>query len=154
MTQVLADMDQLFGNQQQASINQMKASGIPGNSSAMARMMSEGMNQGDLQHNLARGQLQLNEMNNVMGRQFQGAQGLGAMPGYYAAPSSIEQAMFGMRAPYDLGRMQEIGNAYQGLMAQNYYQPERVEGPSQFEEWISPWLNPLLEGIGQGLIPW
>lgn len=151
LDQIMADMDNMFGMQQQQGINQMKASGIPANSSAMARMMTEGLNQGNVQHNLARGQLQLNEMNNVFNRQFSGAAGLGGMPQYYGAPSSIEAAMFGMRQPYDLGRMQAQGNAYNNLFAQNYYQPERIEGPSGFDQYISPWLNPLLQGVGTAL---
>ena len=150
LDQILADMDKMFGMQQQQGINQMKASGVPANSSAMARMMTQGMNQGQVQHNLGRGQVQLNEMGNVMNRQFQGAQGLGMMPSYYAGPSSIEQAMFGMQQPYDLARMQGLGNAYGGLFNQNYYQPERIEGPSGFDQWITPWLNPLMQGIGEG----
>lgn len=138
LDQILGDMDANFATQQQNMINQMKASGIPGNSSAMGRLMGEQLGQANIQHNLARGQTQLNEMNNVFNRQFQGAQGLGYMPQYYAQPSSIEAAMFGMRQPYDLGRMQSLGNAYNNLFAQNYYQPERIEGPSPFEQYVVP----------------
>ncbi len=154
LDQILGDMDRGFGTQQQNMINQMKASGVPMQSSAMNRMMTEGLGQANVQHNLARGQVQLGEMGNTMQRQFQGASGLGMMPSYYGAPSSIEQAMFGMRQPYDIAQMQGMGNAMNNLYSQNYFQPERIEGPSGFDKWITPWLSSLMQGVGEGLIPW
>ena len=152
LTQILSDMDANFSNQQGQMINQMKASGIPANSSAMARMLTEGLGNANIQHNLSRGGLQLDQMNQAMQRQFQGAQGLGYMPQYYAQPSSIEQAIFGMRQPYDLAQMQGLSTAYNNLFSQNYYQPERIEGPSGYEKYAAPFIDPVLQGLSQWLL--
>lgn len=147
ISQTLGRMDQLYGQQQQDMINQLKASGLPLNSSAMAQAMGGALSQGAQQHNLARGMLEMDQMNQAMGRQFQGAAGLGSMPSYFGQPSSIEQAMFGMQMPYDLARIQGLGNAYGQLWGQNYYTPTYIEGPSPYEMYVDPFLGPILEGL-------
>lgn len=149
VSQILGDMDRMFGRQQQGMINDIKASGVPLQSSGMARIMGDQLGQANIGHNLARGQVELDQMNQAMQRQFQGAGGLGGMPSYYAQPSSIEAAMFGMKQPYDMARMQGLGNAYGQLFNQNYYQPERIEGPSGYEQYIDPFLGPILQGLGR-----
>jgi hypothetical protein len=148
VSQVLGDMDRGFATQQQDMINQLKASGIPLQSSGMARLMGDQLGRANIQHNMQRGQLQLGEMNNAMQRQFMGAQGLAGMPGYYGQPSSIEQAMFAMRQPYDMARIQGLGNAYNSLYSQNYYDPLYIEGPSKYEKYVDPFLGPVLQGLG------
>lgn len=148
ITQVLGDMDRRFATQQQGMVNDLKSSGIPLQSSAMARIMGDQLGQANIGHNLGRGQMEIDQMNQAMQRQFQGAGGLAGMPSYYAQPSSIEAAMFGMRQPYDMARMQGLGNAYNNLYSQNYYQPERIEGPSGYEMYVDPFLGPILQGLG------
>lgn len=148
VSQILADMDRGFLGQQQDMINQLKASGIPLQSSGMARAMGDQLGRANVSHNLARGQVQLDEMGRAMGRQFQGAGGLAGMPGYYAQPSSIEAAMFGMTSPYDMARLSHLGQGYNNLFSQNYYQPERVEGPSSYEKYVDPFLGPIFQGLG------
>lgn len=127
---------------------QVMASGLPMQSSAMARAVTDSLAGADLDRNIAMGGIELDEYNKAQNRRFQGASGLGGMPGLYAAPSSIEQAMFSMQSPYDLARMQAQSNYYNNLMGQNFYQPERIMGPSDFDKYVSPFLTPLLEGLG------
>ncbi len=77
------------------------------------------------------------------------------MPGYYAQPSSVEQAMFGMKRPYDLMNMQNEGNMMAGLLGQNWYTPDPTYGPSPFDAFMAPFLNIFASGAegymeGQG----
>ena len=148
VSQILSDMDRQFGTQQQDMINDIRASGIPLQSSAMARIMGDQLGRSNVMHNLGRGQVQLDQMNQAMQRQFQGAGGLAGMPGYYGQPSSIEAAMFGMRQPYDMARMQGLGDAYNHLWAQNYYNPTYIEGPSNYEKYVDPFVGPVLQLLG------
>lgn len=129
------------------------ASGIPMQSTAMARALGGAMSDADLQSNVAMGGIEMDLFNQSQNRRFQGAAGLGGMPGLYSAPSSIEQAMFAMKAPYDLQRQGMQGDYYNQLMSQNYYQPEREWMPSGFDRYISPWLGPLMGGIGKAWNP-
>ncbi len=122
-------------------------------STAMARALGSSLSDADLQSNVAMGGIELDQFNQAQARRFGGAQGLGGMSNFYAGPSSIEQAMFGMRAPYDLQRTGLQGQYYNNLQQQNYFQPERVMMPSGFDRYVSPILNPILEGFGRGLNP-
>lgn len=149
LDQILADMNTQFRNTQQQSINDVKASGIPLASSGMARLMGDTLGKANVDYNVNRGQIQLNEMNNVFQRMFGGAQGLQGLNDFYSAPTSIEAAMFGMRQPYDMARINGLSNAYSQLFNQNYYQPDRVEGPSGYQKYVAPFVNPILQGFGR-----
>lgn len=93
-------------------------------------------------------ELQLGEAGNAMQRQFAGAQGLGAMPGFYGAPGQMEMQLLGLQAPYDLSNQQAglannqmQSNFYNQLLGQNF------EGlfmePSQFSQFLGPLMNML-----------
>lgn len=124
----------------QQTLNDVKASGIPMRSSGMEGAAAQALAQNRLQRNMQMGQMELDNERYAQQNQWQGAQGLSGMPGYYAQPSSIEASMLGLRQPYDMANIQnerfnaEMQNQQQGyganLMGQflqnNWYQPERV----------------------------
>lgn len=121
-------------------------------SRALGREMGNVQNQGNI--SMLGAGLAANDAD--MSRRFQAAQGLGSMPGFYGQPASLEMQMLGMQQPYDISRYQ--GNvqrnlAQSGMMSQfmNSLMGQEFEGfymePSKFEQYISPWLNPLL-GVG------
>lgn len=152
---LMADMNAKQGMDRQNTLNQIKSSGVPMQSSAMGRAVGQGLGQVDASANLAMGDMRRQMMESAMGRQFQGAQGLSGMPGYYGQPSSIEQAIMGMRLPYDQMNFQagqNKDNAMANWMAQlGMYQPERMQEPSKFDKYVSPILNPMMQGFGQAL---
>lgn len=140
-------------------MNDLKASGIPMNSSAMQGAAAQALAQNRLQRNMQMGQLGLDNERYAQQQQFAGAQGLQSMPGYYAQPSTMEAQMLGLRQPYDMANIQnerlnaEFANAQQGyganLMSQflqnNWYQPERLTyTPYNFMR------DTLLPGVIQG----
>ena len=152
---LMADMNSKQDMDKQNTMNQIKSSGLPMQSSAMGRAVGQGLGQVDASANLAMGDLRRQMMESSMGRQFQGAQGLSGMPSYYGQPSSIEQAIMGMQLPYDqmnLQAQQNKDNMMANWMTQlGMYQPERMQEPSGFNQYVSPILNPLLQGAGQSL---
>ena len=76
------------------------------------------------------------------------------MPGYYGQPSSVEQAMFGMKMPYDLANMGAESNLMNLLAQQNWYMPDPTYGPSGFDKYLAPFFNILAsgaQGYAQGM---
>lgn len=153
------------GQQQDAmSLAQLKESGIPLNSTAMTRAAMGQLGQNQLDRNIGIGQLELGAMENAMDRQFRGAQGMQSMPGYYAQPTSIEQAMLGLGQQYDMANLQNrqfnaqqetqnqqvIANMLNNLLANNWYQPERMVEPSNWQKYGQPLLS-VAGGIGAGI---
>lgn len=149
------DMNQQYQNRSQDITNQVKASGIPMQSTAMARAMGDSLGKANTDYSTQLGQLQAGLMENAMGRQFQGAQGLMGMPSYYGQPTSIEQAIFGMRSPYDMAnfdaRMNTQNNMANWMGQYGMYQPERVQTPSPFDQYVSPLLNAGMQGFATAL---
>ncbi len=90
----------------QDTMQQLQASGIPMQSSAMARTAGESLGQMDNQFAMQMGQYQDQLRQQELQNRMMGAQGLEGMGGYYAQPTSIEQAIFGMRSPYDMANFQ------------------------------------------------
>ena len=148
------------------NIAQLKEQGIPLQSTAMTRAALGQLGQNQLNRDIGIGQLELGAMENAMARQFQGAQGLQSMPGYYAQPTSVEQAMLGFDRSYDMANLQNrqfnarqqtqndqvVANMLNNLLAQNYYQPERMVEPSAWQQYGQPLLGAagLLGGAALG----
>ena len=79
------------------------------------------------------------------------------MPGYYGQPSSVEQAMFRMKTPYDMMNMQNEAGLMNTMAGQNWYTPDPVYGPSPFDSFLGPLLGAgaqlgagYLQGYGFG----
>ena len=155
INRLLGDMNTQHASGQQDLMNKIKASGIPMGSSAMGRAVGGELGRANTDFNVQRGGMMEDMRRHDLGTQFQGAGGLGGMPGYYAAPSSIEAAIFGMKSPYDMAnfgaRMQDRGSMQNWMSQYGMYQPERVQRPSGFDQYVSPWLNPLMQGAGMAL---
>lgn len=152
---LMADMLTQRDRGQQDAINKVKASGVPMQSTAMSRAMTDELGNVNLQSDIALGQLRSGLLENEMNRRYRAAQGLGNMGNYYAQPSSIEQAIFGMKTPYRMANYQASladRQAMANWMNQlGMYQPERVQTPSPFQQYVSPVLNPVMEGVGMAL---
>ncbi len=123
---------------------------------ALGREMGNVQNQGNI--GMLGAGLAANDAN--MSRRFAAAQGLQGMPGMYGAPGSMELQMLGMQQPYDIARYQ--GNNQRNMMSSqlqsqfmNNLMGKDYEGfymePSKFEQYISPFINPLLEGFGKAI---
>jgi len=140
-------------------MSQMKASGMPLNSSAMGSTVANALSQNALNRNMQIGQMELGNQNQANALAFQGAQGLGAMPSYFGQPAGIEAQMLGLQLPYDMAGIenarlnaqlqnQNMGYAAQlgrGFLDNNWYQPEHlVIPPTQ-----SPYGPAALGLIGQ-----
>lgn len=161
VSNITNDMRERGEMQDRQILAQLKASGIPLQSTAMTRAATGQLGQNQLNRNISIGQLELGEMNNAMDRQFRGASGLQSMPGYYAQPTSVEQAMLGLQSQYDMANLQNrqfnaqqtgqqqqiIANMMNNLLANNWYQPERMVGPSDWQRYGVPALT-LAGGIG------
>lgn len=154
---IIGNMNKLYGLDRQKTIGDVKASGIPMNSSAMARTMTGALGRSDLQNSLDTGKFALDARNQDLSQRFQAAMGLGGMPAYYAAPSSVENAMFNMRYPIERGnqqaQMQGLGmgsNLYGNLMSQNFSGVDPYMMPSGFDRYVAPFLNSFLSGAGKG----
>jgi hypothetical protein len=130
-------------------------SGLPRGSTAMSRALGKSLGQANNDFLLGLTRERLGAEERSMGRQFRGAGGLAGMPGYYGQPSSLERAMFQMKAPYEL----ENFNALRDLQNQQanfmnnlaFYQPERIQEPSPFDKYVSPILNPVLQGAAAAI---
>lgn len=141
--------------QDQSTMAQLRASGVPLESTAMARAATGQLGRNQLDRNIAIGQMELGALENAMARQFQGARGLQSVPGYYAAPTSIERAMLGLNRQYDMANLQNrqfnaelqnredqvVANMLNNLLAQNWYQPERMVEPSNWQKFGQPILG-------------
>lgn len=121
-------------------MNQIRASGMPLNSTAMMGAMTNALSQNAMNRNVQMGQLELGNANQANALAFQGAQGLSGMPSYFSQPANIEAQMLGLRLPYDMAGIenqrlnaqlnnQNLGYAAQlgrGFLDNNWYQPEHV----------------------------
>lgn len=149
-TRQLGDLDR------RATAQTVQGSMHPAGSTAQTRAMAGSLDQGDLQRQLMMSQLGMQAQEGAMGRQFAGAQGLSGMPGIYGAPSSIEASMFGIRSPYDMAnfnadlqtRLQRQSSMDNWMTAMGLYQPDRIQSPSDFEKYVSPFLDAAMKGLG------
>lgn len=154
----LSNAKQVHADQRSRSIADLKSSGIPLRSTAMAKAAGQTLGQADNQFAMSMADREIQEYNNALNRQFQGAAGLGTMPGYYAAPSSVEMSMIDALTPYHTGNLNAQlqtqmtqGQGYNTLMNNNWQGIDTYMMPSKFDQYVSPFLNPLLEGLAGGL---
>ena len=143
LDQATRAMAQRGARDDQNIMAQLMASGLPVNSTAMARASTGELSDAALNRNLGLTQMELANEQQAMQNQFAGAQGLHSMPGYFAQPTSIEAQMLGLRMPYDQmahqGRISQaqLENQQQGFGAQlaggflnnNWYQPDTIVHP-------------------------
>ena len=141
------------GADQESIRASVMSSGLPMQSTGMARSLGRELGQSSNQFGMNVLNTQLKSQSDAMQRQFGGAQGLGGMPGYYGQPSGLEMSLLGMQQPYDMARFGG-GMAQQGMqsdfynrMLGNEFQGNYME-PSDFQKYIGSWLNPLLGAAG------
>jgi len=131
--------------------------------SAGARALSQGLGNLALQQSTNALGTQLNQQNLAENRKMGAASGLAGLPGIYGAPTSLEMAfMQGIQQPEKMANFQSQQN-YNNLMGQYMmnapsiwgnsvmYDPNMLMGPSDFDKYIAPFLNPLLQGVGKSL---
>lgn len=151
---ILDSMQQRGQMNDQNTRAQVMSSQLPQGSTAQTRALGGELSQNALDRNIQMGNIELQQANQAMNRQFQGAQGLGSMPSYYGQPSSVEQAMFSMQTPYRMAnheaQMQEQSAQDQWMQAMGLMQPERVvtQEPSPWDQYVSPILNAAAPAVG------
>jgi hypothetical protein len=140
----------------QDMVDQIKANaGVLPRGSGQSRYLGQALGEATNQYNLQNQQTLLDQLNQSIANRFSGAQGLGAMPGYFSQPSSLESQMMNLRSQYDLSNQQAAQNQYalQASLLSQLLQPTNIDYqvmPSQFEQMFG-WLGPLLGGVGTGI---
>jgi hypothetical protein len=158
LNDILSAMDKTQKSGAEQTRASVMNSGIPMNSTAMARALSGQLGQQADQYAMNRALLKRDEMGNVYNRQMQGATGLGSMPSYYSAPSSIELAMLGLQNQANMANMQSQlgtqemqGNALSSLLSNDQNRWYMTDSP--FSMYVEPFLNPVMTLFG-GLLPY
>jgi len=163
MTQPPTDLSgvmDIFG--QMGDISRQKAwreamgRGYGAGSTAAIRSGLGAMREGDLRSQLAAAGLGLDVAGQEFGRRMAGAQGLMGMPGYYAAPTSVEMGLLNLLQQGGLANLQaQMGTqglqagAMGDIFAQQQTQPVMMPG------WGQTIASPILEAIASAatLIP-
>lgn len=110
------------------------------------------------QYALQQQQTLLDQNNLANQLKFAGAQGMQSIPGMYTTPSSIELAMINALSPYSMANLNsqnQLLGLQGGLQGQqlgsNVYMPEIMMTPSDYDRYLAPFLNPLIQGFGEML---